>query len=318
MAKLKVAVLMGGRSGEHEVSLVSGGAVMANLDRRKYSATPVTIPKSGRADWAALARYDVVFPVLHGPYGEDGTVQGMLELLGIPYVGAGVLGSAVAMDKDVMKRLFLHAGLPTADYVCLRRGERPSPAALARRLGYPMFAKPANLGSSVGISKVHNRGELAAALALAFQHDDKIVLERGLDARELECAVLGNQAAEASVVGEVVPGREFYDYQAKYSDAGSQTLVPASLPAAVARQVRALALRAFQVLECCGMARVDFFLERGTGRIYLNEINTIPGFTPISMYPMLWAASGVPFPALLARLIALARERGQSRAQIAI
>ncbi|MGH9520805.1 MAG: D-alanine--D-alanine ligase family protein [Terriglobales bacterium] len=336
MAKLRVGVIFGGKSGEHEVSLVSGKAVLANLDRRKYSVTPILIPRKGlwrvkgkplRSVWMTLDRLDVVVPILHGPYGEDGTIQGMLELIGVPYVGAGVLGSAVGMDKDVMKRLFQIAGLPQVEYVCVRardwaarpplvgrpRGGRAAEKlrlmeGLEAKLRYPMFVKPANLGSSVGISKVHARAELAPAMDLAAEYDEKIVVEQGVEARELECAVLGNDEPEASILGEVISGNEFYDYAAKYQDAGSRTIAPAPVPAATAKEAQKLAVRAFQAVECRGMARVDFFVEKASGRLLLNEINTIPGFTPISMYPKLWDASGLPFPRLLDRLIELALE----------
>ncbi|MGH9417044.1 MAG: D-alanine--D-alanine ligase family protein [Terriglobales bacterium] len=327
MAKLRVVVLMGGRSGEHEVSLVSARAVMAALDQRKYQVSPILITREGRwmergrllrSLWMRLTRCEVVLPILHGPYGEDGTVQGLLEMVGVAYAGAGVLGSAVGMDKDVMKRLFREARLPVGPYVALRPGEWERDRSgveqrLERALGYPMFVKPANLGSSVGISKVHNQGELPRALRLAARYDAKLVVERGLEARELECAVLGNDAPQASAVGEVIPGREFYDYRAKYSQAGSRTLAPAPIPARTAARVRALAVRAFAACEGSGLARVDFFLENATGRVFVNEVNTMPGFTPISMYPMLWAASGLPFPALLDRIIALALERNRAR-----
>lgn len=330
MAKLRVGVIYGGKSGEHEVSLVSARAVLANLDTRRYSVTPILIPRRGmwrvkgkplRSVWMTLDRLDVVFPVLHGPYGEDGTIQGMLEMIGVPYVGAGVLGSAVAMDKDVMKRLFAQAGLPQVDYLCVRSSAWKGDAQAARaqieaRLRYPIFVKPANLGSSVGISKVHGRPELAAAMDLAAGYDEKIVVEQGVEARELECSVLGNEKPEASILGEVIPGREFYDYAAKYEDAGSRTLAPAPIPAAAAAEARQLAVRAFQAAECRGMARVDFFLEKSSGKLLLNEINTIPGFTPISMYPKLWEASGLPFSKLLDKLIALAREHGAAQKRL--
>ncbi len=305
---------MGGASGEHEVSLVSGRAVEAALDRKKYDVTPIVISKHGKWEAPLTRRYDVVLPILHGPRGEDGTVQGLLELAGIPYVGAGVVGSAVSMDKDVMKRLFRAAGLPVVPHLCVRRkqwkaGPESVQKLIEESLDYPVFVKPANLGSSVGISKVRGRGELNAAMELAAQYDPKIVIEQGVNARELECAVLGNDAPKASVVGEVVAAKEFYDYEAKYADVGSRTIVPAKLEFAVTERVRGLALAAFRACEGRGLARVDFFLHRATGAIYVNEINTMPGFTPISMYPKLWEASGVPFPALLDRLIALALER---------
>ncbi|HET9783957.1 MAG TPA: D-alanine--D-alanine ligase family protein [Terriglobales bacterium] len=318
--RLRVGVIFGGRSGEHEVSLVSGKAVMAHLDRGKYQVTPILISREGAwtPDWTALRGLDVVFPVLHGPYGEDGTIQGMLEMLGLPYVGAGVLGSAAAMDKEVAKRLFLASGLPVGPYVTVDATEwsaapRKATARIEKALRYPIFVKPANMGSSVGISKVRGRAGLAAALREAFRFDDKLVIEQGIEAREIECAVLGNRDPQAAAPGEVIPGREFYDYAAKYADAGSRTLVPAPIPARTARAVRELAVRAYQACGCEGLARVDFFLARRTGKLYLNEINTMPGFTSISMYPMMWAASGVPFPALLDRLIGLALERSRRR-----
>ena len=348
MAKLRVGVIFGGRSGEHDVSLVSAAAVMAGLDRSKYDVVPIGITRAGQwrlgADGEAPAqvlsrgrrlllppepqlaaaarssggkpqpaRLDVVLPILHGPFGEDGTVQGLLELAGLPYAGSGVLGSAVAMDKDVMKRLFLQAGLPVGPYRSVRRAEwerRPAAviALLEKHLRYPMFVKPANLGSSVGISKAHGRAELGPALDVAADYDAKLVVEQGIEARELECSVLGNDSPEASVPGEIVPGREFYDYEAKYGDLGSQALIPAPVGERVSRRVQRLAVQAFAAAECRGLARVDFFLEKKTGQLYVNEINSMPGFTPISMYPKLWAASGLPFPALLDRLIALALE----------
>lgn len=318
---------MGGRSGEHEVSLVSGRAVAAALDRRKYSVSEMVITREGRwtlggkplrSVWMTLDRLDVVLPILHGPYGEDGTIQGMLEMVGVAYAGAGVLGSAAGMDKDVMKRLFRAAGLPVvASVVVARRHWQASPgvvvAEVEKALRYPVFVKPANLGSSVGISKVHRRRELAAAMGLAGRYDAKIMVEQGVAARELECAVLGNEDPQASVVGEVIAANEFYDYEAKYADVGSRTMVPAKIEARVARRVRELAIRAFQATEGAGLARVDFFLEKGSGKLYVNEINTMPGFTPISMYPKLWAAAGMDFPALLDRLIALGRERWEQK-----
>jgi D-alanine-D-alanine ligase len=263
---------------------------------------------------------DVIFPVLHGTFGEDGTIQGLFELAGIAYVGSGVLGSASGMDKDAMKRLFASAKLPIVKHITFLRGDwAKSPKKITGRievaLRYPVFVKPANLGSSVGISKVHNRKELTPAVELAAQFDRKIVVEQGVGGkgrkpRELEVAVLGNDAPEASVVGEVVPIKEFYDYEAKYLSEGSDLIVPAKLTKAQTKQVREMAVRAFQVCDCAGLARVDFLMEPGkSGRIYVNEINTLPGFTSISMYPRLWAASGVSYPQLIDRLIALALER---------
>lgn len=264
---------------------------------------------------------DVVFPVLHGPYGEDGTVQGLLELAAVPYVGAGVLASAAGMDKAAMKGLFIAAGLPVAPYVVATHFEwtRDAAAVTARvlRLGLPVFVKPANLGSSVGISKVKSEADLAAAMDAAFAFDRKVVVEAGVpEARELECGVLGNDEPEASVVGEVVPSREFYDYEAKYLDSGSITTIPAALDPATAAQVRALSIAAFTAVDCAGMARVDFLLSRSTGALVVNEINTIPGFTTISMFAKLWEASGVSYPQLVDRLIALALARHAERQRL--
>jgi D-alanine-D-alanine ligase len=344
--RLRVGVLFGGRSGEHEVSLSSAASVIRALDPEKYEAVPIGITKDGRwlagkpaqkmlpdvlkngervmlsadPNIAALIpidekpggalRVDVVFPVLHGTYGEDGTVQGLLELAGLPYVGAGVLGSAVGMDKDVQKRLFRDAGMPVGDFVAFPRTHWESSRAdtlklIQKQLRFPVFVKPAALGSSVGMTKAHNREELEAALDIAAEFGQKIIVERGLNAREIEVAVLGNDDPRASIPGEIVPHREFYDYAAKYLEEGTKLLIPAPLKAAQVAKFQKLAIRAFQALDCAGMARVDFFLERKTSRIYLNEINTIPGFTSISMYPKLWEATGVPFRELIDRLIQL-------------
>ena len=377
MKKLRVGVIYGGRSGEHEVSLASGAAIIKNLDPALYEPVPIRIEKDGRwtlADRlpaalsaaqaieqsrAQLARpvrpgreaylvahpgdetmltierragpqtpekdresayitglgLDVIFPVLHGPYGEDGTVQGLLELANVPYVGAGVLASAVGMDKAIMKVLFAARGLPIVDHlVVLRREWESDPdevaAAVARALRYPVFVKPANLGSSVGISKVKGPDQLRDAMQLAAEFDRKLVVEAAVpDAREIECAVLGNDQPEASVPGEVIPSREFYDYEAKYLDEGSQLLIPAPVPEDVAAEVRRLAVEAFLAIDGTGMARIDFLLAKNGKRLYVNEINTIPGFTTISMYAKLWAATGLDYPALLDRLIKLALER---------
>jgi len=369
--KLRVGVIYGGRSGEHEVSLASAAAVFQNLDPERYQPIAILIDKDGR--WALPARppaiavaadviqagrkeisepsreahlvahpggdtlltvdrreqgavvaglgLDVVFPVLHGPYGEDGTVQGLLELANVPYVGAGVLASAVGMDKAVMKKLFAANGLPVCDYeVCLtrawRRDERSIMNVVATRLGFPVFVKPANLGSSVGISKARHAVELRDAINLAAEFDRKIVIEAAVPkAREIECSVIGNDDPEASVPGEVVPSREFYDYEAKYLDAGSKLLIPAPLSEAQAQQVRDLAIAAFRAIDGAGMARVDFLMAGETGVVYLNEVNTIPGFTTIGMYSKMWAATGLPFPALLDRLIGLALERHAEKQQ---
>jgi D-alanine-D-alanine ligase len=345
--KTRVGVIFGGRSGEHEVSLRSAESVIRSLDPSKYEVVPIAITHEGRwlgatkamamlppveAINAALTRgepmavlpepeqnrtVDVLFPIVHGTYGEDGTLQGLLELAGIPYVGAGVLGSAVGMDKDVMKRLLREAGIPIGDYWVTRARDIET---FARELGpelpYPVFVKPANLGSSVGISKAHNLGELPAALALAAEFDRKIVVEKGIDAREIELSVLGNDDPQASIPGEIVPSREFYDYQAKYVSDDSRLLIPAPLDAAQVRQAQDLAIRTFQALECSGMARVDLFLEKTAGKFLVNEINTLPGFTSISMYPKLWEASGLSYGKLIDRLIALAIERNAERKKL--
>jgi D-alanine-D-alanine ligase len=362
---LRVGIIYGGRSGEHEVSLASAAAVFQHLDPARYESVAIRIEKDGRwtlprrppllvsaadviraghADTIEPAReahllaqpggdtvltidrtapqasvsslaLDVVFPVLHGPYGEDGTVQGLLELANVPYVGAGVLASAVGMDKAVMKLVFAAKGLPICDYhVILRRewlqNERAVLTAVADHLGFPVFVKPANLGSSVGISKAKHATQLRAAIALAAEFDRKIVIEAAVPgAREIECAVLGNDEPIASIPGEILPSREFYDYEAKYLDAGTQVLIPAPLGDALAAQVRELSLAAFQAIDGAGMARVDFLLASDSGLLFLNEVNTIPGFTTISMYAKMWEASGLPYPQLLDRLIALAIER---------
>ncbi|MGH9344465.1 MAG: D-alanine--D-alanine ligase family protein, partial [Terriglobia bacterium] len=256
--------------------------------------------------------------VLHGTFGEDGTVQGLLDLADIPYVGAGVLGSATGMDKDVMKRLFRDAGLPVVRWILLLRSELSGNPARARRsvareIGYPVFVKPANLGSSVGISKARHARELQAALELAAKFDRKIIVEKAIDAREIECAVLGNDTPEASVPGEIVPVNEFYDYQAKYVQEGSRLIIPAKLGAARTHKVQRLAIRAFKAIDCAGMGRVDFLMDRKSGKLYVNEINTIPGFTSISMYPKLWAASGLTYPKLIDRLVGLALERHREK-----
>ena len=375
MKKLRVGIIYGGRSGEHEVSIASAAAVVQNLDKQRYEAIPIRIEKDGR--WIIADRLpasssaaevieqsraqtaqrlgrggreahlvahpgdeqimtiergnspaitglalDVVFPVLHGPYGEDGTVQGLLELANIPYVGAGVLSSAVGMDKAVAKLVFAAKGLPQSPYLVVLRSEwMAAPAKIKKdvssKLGYPVFVKPANLGSSVGISKAKSEADLPGAIETAAEFDRKIVIEAAVpNAREIEIAVLGNDKPEVSVPGEVIPSREFYDYEAKYLDDTSQTIIPADLPAKVTAEVKRLAVEAFSALDCAGMARVDFLMDRATGKLYVNEINTIPGFTTISMYSKMWAASGVPYPELLDRLITLARERHAEKQQI--
>jgi D-alanine-D-alanine ligase len=343
--KLRVGVIYGGRSGEHEVSIASAASIFKHLDRAKYEAVPIRIEKDGR--WAlggavpqalsaaavleqkteqslqviepsaavAATGIDVIFPVLHGPYGEDGTVQGLLELANVPYVGAGVLGSAVGMDKAVMKILFVAAGLPVGPYsVVLRRDWEENREGIAARIAadlrYPVFVKPANLGSSVGISKARSEMELTEAMELALQFDRKIVVEAAIpEAREIECSVLGNDVPKASIPGEIVPSREFYDYEAKYLGGGSKEIIPAPLTSAQVVEVQKLAIGAFKALDCAGMARVDFLMPRGSDEIYLNELNTIPGFTANSMYPKMWEASGLSYTALVDRLIELAVER---------
>ncbi len=361
--KLRVGVLFGGRSGEHEVSLLSAASILRAIDRKKYEVVPIGITKQGRwlggdesqalleggATPAALPEtgaespllqlqavgqtagggpaLDVVFPVLHGTFGEDGTIQGLFELADLAYVGSGVLGSAAGMDKVAMKQLFVAAGLPQTPYLALRRSEwKTDPQRCMRlvekALAYPVFVKPANLGSSVGISKVHHRGEMAAAMDLAASFDRKLVVEQGVGGpgakpRELEIAILGNDTPEASAIGEIVPGAEFYDYNAKYHSDASVPIIPAKVTKAEARQIRDLALAAFRACDCAGLARVDFLMEpaiRGArSRVFLNEVNTMPGFTSISMYPKLWEASGVAYPELIDRLIALASERQREK-----
>jgi D-alanine-D-alanine ligase len=313
--KTRVAVVYGGCSGEHEISLRSARAVIGHLDPARYQTSEFLIEKDGRwhprpilPEPGAHPEIDVVFPVLHGTFGEDGTVQGLLELADLPYVGAGVMASSVSMDKEMMKRVCRERMLPIVDYVALARGAA-DPVAACARLGFPLFVKPANLGSSVGISKAHNAGELRTAVALAAEFDHKIVVERAIAGRELECAVLGNQTPEPSLPCEILPSREFYDYEDKYLLDLARTEVPAKLDPATTAELRRLAVECYKAVECEGMGRVDFLLESATGRLYLNEINTIPGFTSISMYPKMWQHSGLEFPALLDRLIALALER---------
>jgi D-alanine-D-alanine ligase len=360
--KIRVGLVFGGRSGEHDVSLASANSVINSLDTEKYEVVPIGITREGRWLLGTVPQkliaveqqvveaseqttavtltgdpnmrrliplqsgerlrdngaVDVILPVLHGTYGEDGALQGLLEMANVPYVGAGVLGSALGMDKEKMKMLFRSVGLPIVDYLVYRRGEwECAPDALMdaieRRLGYPTFIKPANLGSSVGVNKAHDRGELEHAINVAAEYDRKIVIECGIDCRELECAVLGNDEPIASVVGEVVASNEFYDYNAKYLDGKSQIIIPAAIPQAAADAVRRQSIIAFAALDLNGLARVDFFLEKHTGAVYINEVNTMPGFTEISMYPKLWEASGLPYPQLLDRLIELAIERYQDK-----
>jgi len=382
--KLRVGILFGGRSGEHEVSLLSAASILKAIDRKKFEVVPIGITKKGRSLGAAdahgllagdqsvsgrnlragdpeatpgakllqegmptlmapepatdpygtsgfkrrladkSAAIDVVFPVLHGTFGEDGTIQGLFELAGIAYVGSGVLGSSAGMDKDVMKRLFVQAGLPIVKHVTVLRSQweaspRKTIAQIEAALKYPVFVKPANLGSSVGISKAHDRKELGPALDEAGKYDRKLVVEQGVGgktarARELEVAVLGNDDPKASVVGEIIPGKEFYDYEAKYLSEGSVPVIPAKLAAAEAKKIREMAVAAFRACDLAGLARVDFLMEPdGKRRIYINEVNTLPGFTQISMYPKLWQASGINYSDLITRLIELALDRQREK-----
>jgi D-alanine-D-alanine ligase len=344
--KLRVAILFGGRSAEHEISLVSARNIAAAMDKKKYRVSAIAIDKEGRwyldrggsllrgkprarveppgrrragssgllsgdTGLRALAGVDVVFPVLHGPFGEDGTVQGLLKLANLPFVGAGVLGSAVGMDKDVMKRLLRDAGIPTPQFLVFERAEKDqiSFKHVRRELGIPVFVKPANLGSSVGINKAADAAEFTRAVKDAFRYDNKILIEENISGREIECAVLGNEKPQASVPGEIITGHSFYSYEAKYLDEnGARLVIPAKLPAALTRRVQDLALQAFNTLCCTGMGRVDLFL-RGKDELFVNEINTIPGFTSISMYPKMWGASGLSYPRLIDRLIELALEQ---------
>jgi D-alanine-D-alanine ligase len=320
-SKLRVALISGGRSGEHEISLRSAASVREALDRSRYDLIEYFIDPAGKwhpapisADFEGNPGVDVVFPVLHGTFGEDGTVQGLLELAGLPYVGAGVLASSAAMDKVVTKRLCREAGLPVVEYVVLDRNA-------ARHAGwdvpfaYPVFVKPANLGSSVGISKVDSKADLEKAIATAAQFDRKIVIERGVKGREFECAVLGGEPARASVPCEVIPSEEFYSYEDKYILNAARTELPPQLSEAKTAEMQRLALAAFEAVGCEGMARVDFLMDGETQQLYVNEINTIPGFTSISMYPKMWAYSGLPFSDLIDRLIALALERSEQKRQ---
>ncbi len=308
--KLKVAVLFGGKSAEHEVSIMSAKNVIRALDKNKYAVSSFKIPYSGIFDWKKLKNFDVVFPVLHGPYGEDGSMQGLLKLTGVPFVGAGVLGSAVGMDKDVMKRLLNEAGIKNAQALVIRTGEKLSFEKAKKNLGVPMFVKPANLGSSVGVSKVKNEKEFNTALREAFLYDNKVIVERGIVGREVECAVLGNENPIASGIGEVVLNADFYSYDAKYIDEdGAVVEIPAkNISPKDVKRLRETAIHAYKTLECAGLGRVDMFFTK-KGEIYVNEINTIPGFTNISMYPKLWEQSGIPQTKLFDILINLAMDR---------
>jgi len=320
--KIRVAVVYGGRSGEHEVSVRSAESVKRALDSAKYEVSDYFIDKSGRwrpapilPEPGANADIDVVFPVLHGTFGEDGTIQGLLELAELPYVGAGVLASAVAMDKAIAKRLCEHAGLPVVEYVVVSRSQF-SPETLRLPFDFPVFVKPVNLGSSVGISKARNFQELQNAVDLAAQYDREIIIERGIEGREFECAVLGGDQTTASAPCEIIPSQEFYTYEDKYLLDRAVVQIPAKLTGDQVLDMHRLAIAAFNALRCEGMARVDFFLERSSGRFLVNEINTIPGFTSISAFPKMWEHSGISNPALVDRLIGLALDRAEVRRQI--
>jgi D-alanine-D-alanine ligase len=313
--KLRVAVIYGGRSGEHEISVRSAKSIMQGLDPARYELVEYFIDKDGKWSPAPILpepgahpNIDVAFPILHGTFGEDGTVQGLLELADLPYVGAGVLGSAVSMDKEMMKRVCRERNLPVVEFLTLSRDCRNA-VETCGALPFPVFVKPANLGSSVGISKAHNAQELSAAFELAAQYDSKIIVERGIEGREFECAVLGNDAPIASVPCEILPSREFYDYEDKYLLDRAGTKLPADLTPEKMDELRRLAVECYRAVECEGMGRVDFLLEGATDKLYINEINTIPGFTSISMYPKMWEHSGIPFSALLDQLIELALDR---------
>jgi D-alanine-D-alanine ligase len=355
--KLRVGVIFGGRSGEHEVSLASAASVIRALDPEKYEAVPIGISKDGR--WlvgtgaqkmlAEVLKYgarvslppdptsaslvpltpspgqpsitvDVMFPVLHGTFGEDGTVQGLLELAGLPYVGAGVLASAVGMDKDVQKRLFAEAGLPIVPFIAVRRSEWEKErakviTAIKKKFRFPVFVKPATLGSSVGMTRVKAAHQLGAAIDTAAEFGLKIMVEKAVTAREIEVSVLGNDDVRASIPGEILPHREFYDYTAKYLEQGTRLLIPAPLKKKQVAMFQEYAVRAFKAIDGTGMARCDFFLENRTGKVFINELNTIPGFTSISMYPKMWEASGLPYPKLIDRLIELAFELHREKAR---
>lgn len=349
--RIKLLVIFGGRSGEHEVSIKSARSVINNIDKNRYEVIPLAIGKNGA--WLTGPKVNkilqsgekiekgvgenklipyatsqkeqlVAFPVLHGPYGEDGTIQGMFEMMNIPYVGSGVVGSALGMDKIIQKQLFAQKNLPIVDYYWFLKGSwQKDRQKIKRKIEnyfnhqYPLFVKPANLGSSVGVTKVHSRNELEKAVNLACQYDRKILVERGVEeTREIEVSVLGNDDPKASICGEVIPANEFYDYDAKYIDENTQLIIPAKIPATTQKKIQQIAITAFKVLDCCGFARVDFFLQKNSGKIWLNEINTIPGFTSVSMYPKLWEASGISYQQLIEKLISLAITRWKEKQTI--
>ncbi|WP_019850476.1 D-alanine--D-alanine ligase [Desulfitobacterium sp. PCE1] len=350
MTRQKIIILFGGQSGEHEVSLNSASSVLKAIDKENYEVETLGISKSGQWHWGIRPEqwqqdptlqgilvnlvhdpsnprfialdgstlpqdgtFDLIFPVLHGPFGEDGTIQGLFEMANIPYAGSGVLGSALGMDKDRMKAVFTEAGLPQAPYLTVLRTTLQKMMEkvlhdIEHSLGYPCFVKPANLGSSVGISKARNREELINALHLAAEYDRKIVVEQNIVGREIELSVLGNEDAKASIPGEILPSKDFYDYEAKYIDTGSRLVIPAPLDQEVVKSLQEKAVAAFKAVEACGLSRVDFFVTEGN-QIYINEINTMPGFTQISMYPKLWEASGIPYSELITQLIELGFQR---------
>lgn len=343
--RIRVAVLFGGRSAEHEISIVSASAICRNLGPDRFEVIPIYITREGLWKKAPAPPFDerslrkgkalsflpwgpgkrplpieadVYFPVLHGRFGEDGTIQGLLEMADVPYVGSGVAASALGMDKVLAKELWEAKGIPVVPYIALREVDfRTDPAGhlrrLKRRFRTPFFVKPSRLGSSVGISKVKDHADTAAAMDKAFSYDSLVLVEDGINGREIECSVLGNDTPRASVPGEVIPYRDFYDYNDKYIDGKTTFIVPAAAPAKTVERIRGLAVRAYEVLDCAGFARVDFFLEKGASTVYVNEINTIPGFTEISMYPKLWEASGLPFPRLVEQLVELGLERHRAR-----
>jgi len=315
--KKKVGIIYGGKSAEHEISLLSAKNVFDAIDKEKYEPVLVKIGKDGRWDMSEIFKYDVIFPILHGPFGEDGTMQGYLKLADVPFVGPGVLGSAAGMDKDVMKRLFRDAGIPIGKYLSLKSNEKtPSFAQIEKELGSPVFIKPANMGSSVGINKANNETEYHAALKDAFQYDTKVVIEEFISGREIECAVLGNEEPEASLPGEIIPSHDFYSYDAKYIDTqGASLQIPAKLDAETTKRIQEMAIKVFTTLCCEGLSRVDFFLKTD-GSVIVNEINTMPGFTKVSMYPKMWEASGVSYTNLITRLIELAISRFERDRQL--
>jgi D-alanine-D-alanine ligase len=317
--KKSIAVVYGGRSGEHEISIRSAKSILAALDRDKYDIQEIFITKEGKWEPGPILPepgsndgIDVVFPVLHGTFGEDGTIQGLLDMAELPYVSAGVLASSVSMDKEVTKRLLVQRCVPVADYFIVRQGD----VSYTSRFGFPMFVKPANLGSSVGISKARHDRELEAAVELAFQYDSKIIVEQAIIGREFECSVMGNGNPVAAIPCEILPSREFYDYEDKYILDTARTELPANLTEQQTGEIRRLAVETYKAVNCEIMARVDFLMENSTGRIYVNEINTIPGFTSISMYPKMWEYAGVPYSQLLDRLIGYALERAEAKKAI--